>query len=349
MESCDVFLAYHGTYTDNGSVQKAKDLFFFLQSCGVQCYFFPNVSSAYFAETPVYAQKSRKFLLVCNSNVDLKQDGTIANNGVYQEITSFWNCIYDGRRERGDARVFVYGGFDTASADKLHLAFQGVAHFDGNGEGEERCFDAVLRWIKGENMADSVFSRANDNDSFEFSGISSELKKAFVRRSVMNKMWNLTQMVSVARRIECLGISNNEMTMNMDEAVLKRALENNAEIELLFLRPRSRFVRIRENEEKQERNTIRNNTDASISFTRRLKNSASNGVYNNLRIYVYDLLPRVNMIFIDGAHLLLQYYANTIPGASNPCFYIKRLGDNQLFDFYYDQYTRIKSISKEIF
>lgn len=55
-------------------------------------------------------------------------DGRIRNNGVLQEITSFWNCIYEGSKQRGDARAYVYDGFSSEKANKLHIAFQGVKY-----------------------------------------------------------------------------------------------------------------------------------------------------------------------------------------------------------------------------
>ncbi len=348
MDGQNVFIAYHGTYDDFGSVGKAKELFYFLQSNGINCYFFPNEVNSYFADTPIIAQKADKFVFVCNPSVTVNSDGSIANNGVFQEITSFWNNIYEGKRQRGDARVYVYNGFTAREANRLHIAFQGVAHFDENKFDKDQCFEEVLNWVTGKTgeiekqRADAKPAPQADN------GISNELKKVFVRRSIMNKAWNLTQMVSVARKIECVGISNNEMTMNMDESVLRHALDNGTEIELLFLNPKSKYCRFRENEEKQEKNTIKNHTEASLSFIRRLKKSAAAGNYKNLRIYLYDAMPRMNMIFIDGEHLLLQYYANTVPGASNPCFYIKKLTDGQLFDFYYNQYTLIRNSSKGV-
>ena len=140
MEQQDVFIAYHGTYSDNGSLAKAKELFYYLQSQGIKCYFFPHQNNDYFANTPFAAQKSNKFLFVCNDNVDLKADGSIGNNGVYQEITAFWNYIYEGKRNRGDAKVYAFDGFTSEKANDLHLAFQGVAHFDEAFSSSEKIF-----------------------------------------------------------------------------------------------------------------------------------------------------------------------------------------------------------------
>lgn len=351
MDNQDIFIAYHGTYDNYGSLNKAKELFYFLQTSGVSCYFFPNESNAYFANTPVAAQKSNKFILVCNESIDVYADGSIKNNGVLQEITSFWNCIYEGTKHRGDARAYVFDGFTSEKANKLHIALQGVSHFDENIFSQDQCFEAVLKWIQSSETPPSTSHSFNNSERDKNEkaltdnandGISHELKKVFTRRSVMNKSWNLSKMVSVARKIECLGISNNEMTLNMDVSILKNALNNGTVIEMLFLSPKSKYVRFREKEEKQDRNTIKNNTEATLSFIKRLNKSGTNGDFENLRVFVYDSLPRMNMIFIDDMHLLLQYYANNVPGASNPCFYIKKQFDDQLFDFYHKQYEHIK-------
>lgn len=355
MEQQDVFIAYHGTYNNNGSLAKAKELFYFLQSQGVKCYFFPNQTNDYFANTPIAAQKSHKFLFVCNGNVEVKEDGTISNNGVYQEVTAFWNCIYEGKRQRGDAKVYAYDGFSPQRANDLHLAFQGVAHFDESLSSPDQCFDEVLRWVLGsaeeesgpsmqQTVAAPVGSTVNVSE-----GTSTELKKVFVRRSTMNKSWNLRKMISVAEKIECLGISNNEMTLKMDAETLFEALNRGAQIEVLFLDPNGKNTKLREKEEKQVKNTIVNNTKTTLNYIMRIKKRNEYGkVYDNLKVFVYDSIPRMNMIFIDGTHLLLQYYANSVPGASNPCFYIKKQADNQIFDFYYKQYKLIRDSGKEL-
>lgn len=355
MDNQDVFIAYHGTYNNNGSLAKAKELFYFLQSQGVKCYFFPNQTNDYFANTPIAAQKSSKFLLVCNNNVEVKEDGTIGNNGVYQEVTAFWNCIYEGKRQRGDAKVYAYDGFTSQKANDLHLAFQGVAHFDESLSSADKCFDDVLRWIlNSSNEQEKISNKTDVSNSFGgvtsvTEGTSTELKKVFVRRSTMNKSWNLRKMISVAEKIECLGISNNEITLKMDAEALLEALKRGAEIEVLFLDPKGKNTKLREKEERQVKNTIVNNTKTTLNYIMRIKKHNESGeVFDNLKVFVYDSIPRMNMIFIDGTHLLLQYYANSVPGASNPCFYIKKQADNQIFDFYYKQYKVIRDGGKEL-
>ena len=346
METQDLFIAYHGTYDENGSMQKARDLFFYLESKGVKCYFFPTGNNEYFANTPIFVKNSKKFLLVCNDTIARKSDGSIDCNGVFQEITTFWNCIYEGKRNRGDARVYAFGGMTLEAANELHVVFQSVAHILEK-ENEEESFERVYRWVVDEeNVGENDIN--NPSTNLVINDVSSELKTVYIRRSAMNKNWDLRKMVLVAKKVECLGISNNEMTLKMDESVLKEALNRGTIIELMFLKPDGKFTRFREKEEGQARNTIKNNTNTTLSFALRLKKGNKNDkTFENLRIYTYDCVPRMNLIIIDETHMLLQYYANDVPGGSNPCFYIKKQCDNQIFDFYYNQYKKIRSEAKK--
>lgn len=348
MEEQDLFIAYHGTYNGDGSLSKAKELFYYLESKGIKCYFFPNEKNDYFANTPVAVKNSHKFILVCNPSLQRKSDGSIQSNGVYQEVTTFWNCIYEGKRNRGDARVYAYDGMTMEDANELHIAFQGVAHIQ-EGQNVENSFEEVYRWVLGNEQSVAYNGNIDTHAAPEIlKDTSNELKTVYVRRSMMNKNWNLRKMISVAGKIECLGISNNELTLKMDASILLDALNRGAHIELVFLDPKSKFTRFREKEEGQVKNTIKNNTNTTLSYAIRLKNKNEyNVVFDNLKIYTYDRLPRMNMIIIDETHMLLQYYANSIPGASNPCFYIKKQFENQIFDFYYNQYKKIRAEGKE--
>ncbi len=350
-EMKQLFIAYHGTYEKEGSLEKARELFYFLQSRGVDCYFFPNQGSGgYFADTPIKVKESAKFLFVCNPNVATNPDGSVSCNGVVQEITTFWNCMYERKRERGDAKVYAYGGLHSAEANELHIMFQGVTHFDESRYTEEECFEQIYAWVMNID-ADATRSNTADREmqSPVIQSTSLEVQTVYIRRSLMNEAWNLRSMISVADKIECLGISNHEMTTRMDERLLVDALNRGTQIELLFLDPKGKYTRFRENEEHLKKNVIKNNTNASLDYALRIRDvEVSSDARENLGIFIYDQVPRMNMIFLDGMHLLLQFYSNDVPGANNPCFYIKRLAQGQLYDFYYSQYEKIRNSGKRI-
>lgn len=308
MDARDIFIAYHGTYDKHGSLDKAKDLFYFLESRGIKCYFFPTEKSAYFAETPVAVKKSKKFLLVCNQYIKVNEDGSVVNNGIKQELQTFWNCIYEEKRRRGDARVYAYDGFTSEKANELHIAFQGVAHFDEARSSPDDCFESIYEWVindGGKVIQTDKQPMARSAPELTISGTTDEIERVFLRRSYMNKVWDISRMISVAQKIECLGISNNEITLNMDEETLKKALCSGMKLEILFLSPNGKCTKAREREEGQARNTIKTNTNTTLSFVTRLKYKLPENIRDNLHFYLYDLVPRMNMIFIDEKHLLL--------------------------------------------
>ena len=66
------------------------------------------------------------------------------------------------------------------------------------------------------------------------------------------------------------------------------------------------------------------------------------------RIYQYDEVPRLNLIIIDSV-IILQYYANSVPGLKNPCFIIERQEDESpLYDFCVNVYESLKSNAVEL-
>ncbi len=352
--SPDVFIAYHGTNEQGGSLARAEALFNFLSLKDIKCYFYPRSEGRWFAKTPSIVQTCKKFILVCNRSIPRTKKGMLNTkkcNGVLQEIEAFSDCVYHNRRKKGDARVYAYDGMTGKDANKLHTLFGGVEHIQEEQNQEQESFETVFQWLTPQSAKSCNIVKQQKSIDAKSLQTASEIKEASVRRALMNEKmnekWNLKKMILRAKKIECLGISNNAMTLNMDRVLLVEALKKHAQIELLFLSPKSKFTKMREREEGLESGTIKSNTMASLKFVINLKNENPSEA-KTLRLYTYDLIPRMNMIIIDGAHMLLQYYANTIPGETNPCFYIKKQYKNQIFDFYYAQYKNIRSKSKEV-
>jgi hypothetical protein len=63
--------------------------------------------------------------------------------------------------------------------------------------------------------------------------------------------------------------------------------------------------------------------------------------YSQIELNLYDEIPRVNMIFIDGSVVFVQYYANNVKGSSNPTMMIENKNTDGLFSFYQRLYNRI--------
>lgn len=133
----DIFIAYHGTYAQNGSYGEAKRIATFLRKKGYKVYLFEEKDGNSWVDTPKFVIESRTMLVVLNQGVSLDSNGLISKERVgsgitepYQlfvEMSTFksqvnaglkspqtWNFIYCGQdKDSIEARSFcsrqVYG------------------------------------------------------------------------------------------------------------------------------------------------------------------------------------------------------------------------------------------------
>ncbi len=161
-----LFIAYHGTYDESGSLRKAEEIYKYLTAAGVDCFLFSalaNTNDRAFITTPEVAAECEKFLLVCNENIRTDEEGNLLNHGVLQEVRAFAKRIYYNESNDGDARVYGFGQFTSSMANKLHHIFKGVAHFTEIRNGGNNCFEDVLAWVNSESTLESdVITREKD-------------------------------------------------------------------------------------------------------------------------------------------------------------------------------------------
>lgn len=148
----DVFIAYHGTYDDNGSAQKANDIYEHLTENGLKCYYYPKTSNNVFADTPKIVCECRKFLLVANKTLFTHSDSI--GNGLQKELEAVYRSMYNNDIQQGDARIYAYDALTMDMIDKntrknhaFFLVFNGVAHFlEENGI--DRMNSDLVAWVK---------------------------------------------------------------------------------------------------------------------------------------------------------------------------------------------------------
>ena len=151
-----LFIAYHGTYDQNGSLKKAEKIYDYLREHGVDCFLFSahaGTNNTAFMNTPIIASESEKFLLVCNENIHMDAEGRVTNHGILQEIDGFHTRYYDNESSKGDARVYGFGEMDSKKAAKLHFIFRGSAHFTEVHRSEEECLKELLEWVQNASAA----------------------------------------------------------------------------------------------------------------------------------------------------------------------------------------------------
>ncbi len=147
-----IFIAYHGTDDPNGSVDKAKEIYSFLKSNGIDCYFFPECGSECFGNTPTEASLSELFILVVNKGIrkSLDSKGALKNpDPIYKEIQYFGNQkIYKDAYLESKIKAYCYDGFSCDEANSLHPSLCNVSSLDESKLGKDRCFNDLLKWAQ---------------------------------------------------------------------------------------------------------------------------------------------------------------------------------------------------------
>ena len=143
----DLFIAYHGTNDESGSMQFAGDLYRILQG-KIECFFNPVTNAnGSFGDTPTVASHSRLFLLVANDRIQLNDRQEVASPGLYNEIEAFYGSVFHTKNWRGKARVFGLNGLSARKADRFHVIFNMTEHFCASDIGEKSALDKLFHWI----------------------------------------------------------------------------------------------------------------------------------------------------------------------------------------------------------
>ena len=177
-----LFIAYHGSYDQNGSLTKAEELYRYLTEHGVDCFLYSQNKDEIgiaFSETPEIANECEKFILVCNEHIRTDENGKVANNGVYRELKAFWNQIYYGNVGEGDATVYCFGKFSSSMAKSLYHCFQGIEHFSEMRNNGQNCFDKVLEWVNSPANDLKGMSITDRYDDIRSDGLELVLRKGF--------------------------------------------------------------------------------------------------------------------------------------------------------------------------
>lgn len=345
----DLFLAYHGSYERDGSKVIADQIYSFMVKKGLHVFYYPESRRDLYKANIIDVMKSKTFVMVCNENINTLSNGRINQSLHYElstEIDAFYALTQFGNDVSvQDSKVFVCGDyFDKRKKGQetdLHELFANRTHFFLDEHNIEYSFEELYDWVIGR------ISHRYTSDLWVSSQTTTEIKVVFAKRSFMSQACNLPKMVASSKMIKCLGISNSEMTIKMTPEAIKFALEHGSTIELLFLDPEGEFTRQREQEEGHRPNRIKNITINNIECALDLKEKLPVDQRERFKLLKYNLLPRMNMIMMDSS-LILQYYANTVAGLSNPCFLVERKEVSPLYDFCSEVYNEIRKSAIEL-
>ena len=85
----DVFIAYHGTFSPDGSYERAKELEFFFADQGLKPYIFKEETGENWTDALRHIQESKTMLVVLNSGVLRDDLGRIVLNVQAESLINF--------------------------------------------------------------------------------------------------------------------------------------------------------------------------------------------------------------------------------------------------------------------
>ncbi|MDD4111727.1 MAG: hypothetical protein PHC56_01695 [Herbinix sp.] len=345
----DVFIAYHGSYEGGGSKVTSDQLYQYLVGKKLKVFYYPASQRDVYKANIIDVMRSKTFILVCNEALHLLDNNRIDQSYHYElstEIDAFYALTQFGNDVSvQDSKIFVCGDYydkrKKGQESSFHELFANRTHYFCDENNLEASFSTIYDWIVSRLDARATF------DSWQNLQTSSEVKEVFGKRSSMSQKCNLPELVASAKNIKCLGISNSELTAKMDPEAIKFSINHGADVEIMFLDPDGTYTDMREKEEGVRSGRIRNITLNNIENALDIKNELPDELKEKYRLYKYDLQPRLNIIILDTC-IILQYYANSVPGLSNPCFLIEQQNVSPLYDFCLAVYEEIKKNAIEI-
>ncbi len=322
----DVFIAFHDSSGEDKALAEAKEVYDYLEENGIKCFLFPSSSvSSLYKSNFIKIMQSRLLILVCNSNLSRTSTGEIdykKNYHLYVELDSFFALTQSdgGYKSINDAKVIYFADNDEKklnhSPETLHPLFGNRNSFIIANSDKEEALEELLDWVE-ERL-----------DNYDSSDVSNEVITVLASRKpdVLNSKIEGIDFKKVFRKadkIKCVGISNWMFSLTDGCEKLKKGLAKGIDFEMLYLNPDGEFVKLRTVEEKKDtRGQILQSFDMMKS---ELKNTNPEQL-SHLKAYLFDLIPRENLIFVYGEedYLFVQQYSHALPGSTSPCTILKR-------------------------
>lgn len=338
LKTYDVFIAYHGSYEQNGSKKYADEIYEYLTSKGLKCFYFPRSAKDIYKANIIEVLKSRTFLLVCTNGLHTDK-GRIDNTHHYElstEIDAFYAMTQMGNITVKEAKVIACGEFMKGDEMHLHELFANRTHIYYNGE--ESVLATIYNWVQRHGKETLSWSETQKT---------TEIKQVFATRATIKESCHFDDLIASAKRVRAVGISNSELTARINPGAIKNCIDRGGTIEILFLDPEGVYTSLREKEEGLRTNRIRNITNINIETALDMRDRCAEAFRDNMSLYIYDEQPRMNIILIDD-YLLLQYYSNNMPGIQNPSFLVERQKDSPVFDFCEASYEYLKGKARRL-
>lgn len=339
----DVFISYHNSGEKSGSREQAKILYDYLMSSGISCFLFSEQEETVYKANFIRIMQSKLFIFVCNDTVSRTKTGELdvkKNYHLYVEFDTFFAMAQSDKIScsLNDAAVVCFtsgsGTYSNISLEKIHPLFDQRNSFFYIDEESVEEFDRIIDWVE-----ERLETQSEDDFSPELLYVSNQRKLDLQNLKISG--YDFRRVFRKASYIKCLGISNWTFSLADGCIKLKNALKRGVRCEMIFLNPDGENVKIRAKEENKD---TRSQITSSFDM---LKSELAPSAYKDglLEIYVYDLIPRDNLIFIyseEGDFVFVQSYSSALPGSAAPQYIYTKKKNSSIFQYYEGIYQYVR-------
>ena len=160
----DIFIAYHGTYSPDGSYEEAKSIAAYLRDKGYKVCLFEESDGFSWSKTPRFVIESKTMLVVLNQGVLTDDNDLIVEKRVvagktepyqiFAEIATFKDQVNSGNRSP-QAWNFVYCGQDKTSEEARKFCARQAYGIDAlnnilgrDYKSTDGMYEPVENWLK---------------------------------------------------------------------------------------------------------------------------------------------------------------------------------------------------------
>jgi hypothetical protein len=165
-----------------------------------------------------------------------------------------------------------------------------------------------------------------------------DLKAAYVDRAEFMSESSLFELWESASLVRASGVSLNLITQHYADAHIRRLVENGTRFQLVFLRPESEAMNLREKEEGYEHGFLKALTEMNITIMRdRVRDQLDASMRDRFCIALSDGIVRFNLILVDDRFGVFQPYLPEARGVDSPTFVVETKSPGSGFFHVFDQ------------
>jgi len=251
-----------------------------------------------------------------------------------QIILSHWKLFSDVFQDQ----IQFESLFDVVRVARNAIAHNRSISQELHDDLKEQCL-RLIALMMGKSLSKSGMLELDPIEEV-FSARFLDVVKIFRNRNEFDSEISYKELFKEAKSIDAMGLSLNAITVNYGSQHLDELLDDGCKIRLLFLKPFSKGMKAREEEEGFSGDELSNLTKNNLHFIKKYSESVDAAHQSDLQYKVYSSPVRINLFVINGNVMVVQYYDPGGRGIDMPCLLIKKRDiKNGLFPYFEKVFT----------